>query len=165
MTADLTAQDHRGSPRDSLARNDGLEDLLQPIVTDLIALALYAKNAHWNVSGPGFRSAHLALDELVATALLVADLVAERLKALEFAVDGSPQAVATRADTAVPTFCPVGSSVSDTLTWVASLIDDVTTSIRQAAGRVGQTDQPTVDLLNTITLDLEKQKWLLRSEL
>lgn len=165
MTADLTVQHHRGSPSDSMTRNESVDDLLQPIVADLLALALYAKNAHWNVSGPGFRSAHLALDELAATSLLVADSVAERLKALGFAVDGSPQAVATRADAAVPVACPVGSTVPDTLAWVASLIDDVTTSVRRAAGRVGQADQPTGDLLNTITLDLEKQKWLLRSEL
>jgi starvation-inducible DNA-binding protein len=165
MTVDLTAQVHRGDPSDPMARNEGVADLLQPVVADLIALALYAKNAHWNVSGPGFRSAHLALDELVATTLLVTDSVAERLKALGLPVDGSPQAVATRADVLVPVVCPAGSTVTDTLSWVASLVDDVTTSIRRAAGRVGQTDAPTGDLLNTITLDLEKQKWLLRSEL
>lgn len=165
MAADLTTENHRHSPSHPMVQTGTVGDHLQPIVTDLIVLSLWTKDAHWNVSGPGFRSAHLALDELVATTLSAADSVAERLKALGLAVDGSPQAVTARIDAGPAAVRPAGNTVPDTLPWVVRLIDDVTTSIRGAAGHVGQTDAPTGDLLNTITLDLEKQKWLLNSEL
>ncbi|MFJ6120357.1 ferritin-like domain-containing protein [Streptomyces sp. NPDC092129] len=37
-----------------------------------------AKQAHWNVYGPRFRSVHLQLDEVVATTRGYADRIAER---------------------------------------------------------------------------------------
>ncbi|MBE1876529.1 Dps family protein [Myceligenerans pegani] len=164
MIADLAAQDHPDGPASSTAQAESVAGLLQPVVADLIVLVLYAKNAHWNVSGPGFRSAHLALDELVVITSSAADSVAERLRALGVGVDGTPQAVTTRMATVSPVAHPTGTTVPVMLSWVADLIGIVTTRLRAAAGRVGQTDAPTGDLLNAITLDLEKQKWLLSSE-
>ncbi|HEX2297396.1 MAG TPA: ferritin-like domain-containing protein, partial [Pseudonocardiaceae bacterium] len=52
--------------------------VLQATLVDLIDLSLIAKQAHWNVVGSNFRSAHLQLDELVATARQYVDEVAER---------------------------------------------------------------------------------------
>src|SRR4051812_25448596 len=41
---------------------------LDVTLLDFINLALLAKQAHWNVAGPMFRSLHLLLDELVELA-------------------------------------------------------------------------------------------------
>ena len=53
-------------------------DTLRATVVDLIDLSLVAKQAHWNVIGPNFRSVHLALDELVTAARDFTDAAAER---------------------------------------------------------------------------------------
>ena len=38
---------------------------LQQALVDLTALSLQGKQAHWNIEGPGFRSLHLHLDEII----------------------------------------------------------------------------------------------------
>ena len=53
-------------------------NVLQATLVDLLDLSLIAKQAHWNVVGPHFRSAHLQLDELVDIARGYVDRVAER---------------------------------------------------------------------------------------
>lgn len=160
-----TPDDSRDDSRGSAVGVTGVDDLLQLVVADLVVLSLYGKNAHWNVSGPGFRSAHLALDDLVANASSAADSVAERLRALGHAVDGTPQAVAAWTSP-VPT-APLsgGSAVPETVRWIADLTDAVAIRIRGAAVHVAAVDAPTGDLLNAVIMDLEKQKWLLGSEL
>jgi starvation-inducible DNA-binding protein len=45
-----------------------VHDDLQATVVELIELSLQGKQAHWNVTGPLFRSVHLELDEIVETA-------------------------------------------------------------------------------------------------
>ncbi|WP_276206892.1 Dps family protein, partial [Streptomyces niveiscabiei] len=55
---------------------------LQGALVDLIDLSLVAKQVHWNVVGPRFRSVHLQLDEVVDVARLHSDTVAERASAL-----------------------------------------------------------------------------------
>lgn len=52
---------------------------LQAALVELVDLALVGKQAHWNVTGPQFRSVHLELDEIVALARASSDRVAERI--------------------------------------------------------------------------------------
>lgn len=47
-----------------------------------------AKQAHWSVVGPRFRSIHLALDEVVTDARAFTDEVAERATAVGVSPDG-----------------------------------------------------------------------------
>src|SRR5690625_1238918 len=70
---------------------------LQGALVDIIDLSLSAKQAHWNVYGPHFRSLHLQLDETVATARAAGDLIAERAAAIGVAPDGRPSAVAAES--------------------------------------------------------------------
>ena len=62
---------------------------LQQALVDLIDLSLQAKQAHWNVYGPQFRSVHLQLDDVVADVRTWSDDVAERL----VAIGGTPEAL------------------------------------------------------------------------
>ncbi|MEV6552039.1 ferritin-like domain-containing protein [Streptomyces sp. NPDC051597] len=55
---------------------------LQATLADLLDLSLVAKQAHWNVYGPRFRSVHAQLDEAATVARNHADTVAERAAAL-----------------------------------------------------------------------------------
>lgn len=43
-------------------------DASQGALVDLVDLSLVAKQIHWNVVGPRFRSVHLQLDEVADTA-------------------------------------------------------------------------------------------------
>jgi starvation-inducible DNA-binding protein len=62
---------------------EGTRDLsgaLNPLLADLFALYLKAKNFHWHVSGPHFRDYHLLLDEHADQILATTDAVAERVR-------------------------------------------------------------------------------------
>ena len=56
-----------------------------------------AKQVHWNVVGPRFRSVHLQLDEVVATARKHSDTVAERASAIGVTPDGRAATVAAQS--------------------------------------------------------------------
>ncbi|MBC8066391.1 MAG: DNA starvation/stationary phase protection protein, partial [Chlorobia bacterium] len=67
---------------------------LQPVLSDLIALGLIVKQAHWNVTGSSFRAVHLQLDEIWATVQTNVDEVAERLSTLAVSPAGQANEVA-----------------------------------------------------------------------
>ena len=67
---------------------------LQDTLVELTDLALQAKQAHWNVTGPNFRPVHLHLDELTADVRAASDEVAERAAAIGYYPDGRASTVA-----------------------------------------------------------------------
>src|SRR5690606_36990153 len=71
-----------------------VSEALQGALADLVDLALVAKQIHWNVVGPRFRTIHLQLDEVVALARKHSDTVAERAAALGVPPDGRAATVA-----------------------------------------------------------------------
>ena len=62
---------------------------LQDTLSDFIDLTLQAKQAHWNVVGPRFRSLHLQLDQLVEHTRRFSDAIAERIVILGQPAHGS----------------------------------------------------------------------------
>src|SRR5215471_18197914 len=78
-----------------------VSEALQGALVDLIDLSLVAKQLHWNVVGPRFRSVHLQLDEVVNLARLHADTVAERASAIGVPPDG--RAVTVSATSGIAT--------------------------------------------------------------
>src|SRR2546423_1157866 len=82
------------------------------------ALQLIAKQAHWNVVGPNFRSAHLQLDELVDTARQYVDQVAERANAIGVSPNGKAKTVVESSG--VPEYPDNWQSVEST---VAAIVD------------------------------------------
>lgn len=131
--------------------------VLQSALADLIDLSLIGKQAHWNVTGTHFRSVHLELDELIATARTASDDVAERLRAVGGVPDGRAATVAK------------DSQISDP---GAGLLDDdktivlVTEAIARVADRIEDSlpalegDLPTQDLLISIVAALNKAGWM-----
>ena len=71
------------------ALENGVAFRLQHSLVELIDLGLHAKQAHWNVVGPNFRSLHAQFDEISDMARLKADAVAERLAALRVSPNGT----------------------------------------------------------------------------
>ena len=62
---------------------DTLVQNLQKVLVDLVELHLQGKQAHWNLVGTNFRDLHLQLDSIVDIAREAADMIAERMRALD----------------------------------------------------------------------------------
>lgn len=61
-----------------------------------IDLGLVGKQVHWSLTGSGFRSIHLQLDDVVATARMYQDTAAERAVAIGLLPDGRADTVQER---------------------------------------------------------------------
>ncbi|MEU0131687.1 MULTISPECIES: DNA starvation/stationary phase protection protein [unclassified Streptomyces] len=137
-------------------------DALQGALVDLVDLSLVAKQVHWNVVGPRFRSVHLQLDEVVDTARQHSDTVAERASAVGVNPDGRSRTLAkTTAIDAVPDgWIKDGDAVR-------VLVDALRVVIDRMRERIEATDEPdpiSQDILITLTADLEKHAWMFQAE-
>ncbi|WP_405408274.1 Dps family protein [Streptomyces decoyicus] len=135
---------------------------LQGALVDLVDLSLVAKQVHWNVVGPRFRSVHLQLDDVVASARQHADTVAERASAIGVSPDG-------RAGTVAET-----SGISEiTDGWikdvdvVQAMVDALSAVIGRMRERISVTADPdpvSQDIFIGLTADLEKHHWMFQAE-
>ncbi|MEU0300324.1 DNA starvation/stationary phase protection protein [Streptomyces sp. NPDC006175] len=137
-------------------------DALQGALVDLVDLSLVAKQVHWNVVGPRFRSVHLQLDEVVDTARQHSDTVAERASAIGVNPDGRSRTLAkTTAIDVVP-----DGWIKD-VDAVRVLVDALRVVIDRMRERIEATDEPdpiSQDILITLTADLEKHAWMFQAE-
>lgn len=135
---------------------------LQGALVDLVDLSLVAKQVHWNVVGPRFRSVHLQLDEVVDTARQHSDTVAERASALGVNPDGRSGTIArTTAIASVPE-----GWVKD-VDAVRTLVDALGVVIGRMRERIDVTGDPdpvSQDILIALTADLEKHAWMFQAE-
>ncbi|MGW7285971.1 Dps family protein [Streptomyces sp. NPDC054847] len=137
-------------------------DALKGALVDLVDLGLVAKQVHWNVVGPRFRSVHLQLDEVVDTARQHSDMVAERASAIGVAPDGRAATVAARS--------AIGSVpegwIKD-VDVVRTMIDSLGSVIGHMRERIEATAEPdpvSQDILIQLTADLEKHAWMFQAE-
>lgn len=138
-------------------------DDLQATLVDLIDLALQAKQAHWNVTGGNFRSVHLQLDEMMTEYRAWSDVVAERIVAIGVAADGRARTV---ADGSVLPVFPDGT-VGDRAV-VELFVERLETSagaFRERMDRLGDPDPVSEDILIGIVAGIEKQLWMVRTQL
>ncbi|MBM7442599.1 MULTISPECIES: DNA starvation/stationary phase protection protein [unclassified Streptomyces] len=137
-------------------------DALQGALVDLVDLSLVAKQVHWNVVGPRFRSVHLQLDEVVDTARQHSDTVAERASAIGVNPDGRSRTLAkTTAIDSVP-----DGWIKD-VDAVRVLVDALRVVIDRMRERIEATDEPdpiSQDILITLTAELEKHAWMFQAE-
>ncbi|MEV4680331.1 Dps family protein [Streptomyces kurssanovii] len=137
-------------------------DALKGALVDLVDLGLVAKQVHWNVVGPRFRSVHLQLDEVVDTARQHSDMVAERASAMGVAPDGRAATVA--AQSAIGSV-PEGW-IKD-VDVVRTMIDSLGAVIGRMRERIEATAEPdpvSQDILIQLTADLEKHAWMFQAE-
>jgi starvation-inducible DNA-binding protein len=133
---------------------------LQGLLPELVALALYAKQAHWNVTGPGFLPIHVLTDEINADARAWADRVAERAVALDASVDARPATVAAAARP-----FPAGRiHDTDVLTEMAAVLDEVAATARGAVHDLEGTDPAAHGLTVEVLEGLDKYRWILRAQ-
>ncbi|MEV5509397.1 Dps family protein [Streptomyces orinoci] len=137
-------------------------DALQGALVDLVDLSLVAKQVHWTVVGPRFRSVHLQLDEVVASARTHMDTVAERASALGIAPDGRAETVAKTSG-----IDPVGGGWNKDADVVRIMVEALGAVIGRMRERIRATDEPdpvTQDILIELTADLEKHHWMFQAE-
>jgi starvation-inducible DNA-binding protein len=136
--------------------------ILQAALVDLLALGLEAKQAHWNVQGPNFRSVHLQLDEVVTDLIAWQDEVAERISAIGGSPDGRPGTIAQTAQV---------ESLPDGYLKVEAVVGQFTDRLTGAARRIEanltalDADLPSQDVLIGIVAGLDKAAWFFRAQL
>lgn len=136
--------------------------VLQATLVDLVDLSLVAKQAHWNVVGPNFRSAHLQLDELVAAARQFVDDVAERANAIGVSPNGKAKTVVESSG--IPHYPDNWQSVESTVAAVVEILAELITRLRKRIDETDKSDLVTQDLLIEITRELEKQHWMWQAQ-
>ncbi|MEU5958893.1 DNA starvation/stationary phase protection protein [Streptomyces sp. NPDC047525] len=139
-----------------------VSDALQGALVDLVDLSLVAKQIHWNVVGTRFRSVHLQLDEVVDTARLHSDTVAERASTLGVSPDGRAATVARSSGIA-----EVADGWVKDADAVGTLVDAlgaVITRMRERVEATGEADPVSQDIFIGITADLEKHHWMFQAE-
>ena len=151
--------------RSTLAPADqqAVAERLQPLVVDLVELALTGKQLHWNVVGDRFKSVHEHLDELVDQYRLWSDDVAERLTSIGVAPDGRVQRVAgdSPEDPAPETW----SHQTEVVGVMTNRVEAVARRTRERLEGLGDIDAPSEDLLIEILDGLEMQLWMLSAQL
>jgi starvation-inducible DNA-binding protein len=132
----------------------------QKLLPELVALALHAKQAHWNVTGPGFLPLHTLTDQLSVDAHAWADRVAERAVALGFAVDARPPTVAA----ATGPF-PAGHVRDREVTSeLITILDTVATTGRESVDALEDTDPVTEGLILDVLGGLDGYRWMFRAQ-
>jgi starvation-inducible DNA-binding protein len=138
-------------------------DQLQATLVELIDLSLLGKQLHWTLVGPLFKALHEHLDELVDAWREQADMVAERAVAIGFWPDGQNAAVAAGSELA-----PVergGLEDHVVIRELAARLADVAERVRGRMDRLGELDAASQDVLIEVLRELEKQLWMVRSQL
>jgi starvation-inducible DNA-binding protein len=136
--------------------------VLQATLVDLIDLSLTAKQAHWNVVGTNFRSAHLQLDELVSAARQYTDDVAERANAIGVSPNGKARTVVESSG--VPEYPDDWQTAEATVAAVVAILGEVIKRLRERIEETDKTDLVTQDLLIEIAAELEKQHWMWQAQ-
>lgn len=137
--------------------------LLQGILVDLVNLSIQGKQAHWNVTGPMFRPLHEMFDEMVDQYRKWYDDVAERIRALGEAPDGRLQTV-TR-DSRVEEIPSDLIRDVDAIAMLTNRVKALIERTRKDLDHLGALDLVTQDRVIGIVEGLEKQVWMLRSQI
>lgn len=156
----MTVLTHPAGAEDSNARESARS--LQKTLASAIDLALQAKQAHWNVVGHHFRSAHLQLDEVVEILREATDEIAERIATLGVAASGNAADVAEGS--ALEPF-PHGFQDSDqALRIFHDRLQGFVAQARELQPRLAELDPVSEDLVIGILGRIEKAGWMLQAQ-
>lgn len=137
-------------------------EALQGELVDLVDLSLDAKQVHWNVVGPRFRTVHLQLDDVVATARQYSDMFAERASALGVSPDG--RAATVSAGSSIGTVKEGWLKDDDAVATLVAALSSVISKARERMAAVGKADPVTEDIFIQLTGELEKEHWMFVAE-
>jgi starvation-inducible DNA-binding protein len=123
-----------------------------------------AKQAHWNVHGPGFIELHLLFDEVYNAAIEWADLCAERLVALGGVADGRVQTVSEKTE-----LLPYKNEFERGLDHAGALAEalaaygEIVRDLIDASAKIG--DATTSDVFTEISRGVDDHLWKVEAHL
>jgi len=134
---------------------------LSKLLADTYTLYLKTHNYHWNVTGPMFQTLHLMFEEQYNELWAATDLVAERIRALDFPAPGTYSAYAKLSSIKEDAGIPAAEEM------VRNLVKGHETVVKTArslyAVAEDADDEATADLLTQRIQVGEKTSWMLRS--
>lgn len=134
---------------------------LSKLLADTYTLYLKTHNYHWNVTGPMFQTLHLMFEEQYNELWVAVDLVAERIRALDFPAPGTYAAYAKLSS------IKEDAGVPDAEDMVRNLVKGHETVVKTARSLFpvaeDASDEATADLLTQRIQVGEKTSWMLRS--
>ncbi len=155
----MTQQAVRVQPSFDANVATAVSQLLGTVVTELTALQINGKQAHWHVRGKNFLAVHELFDALVDHAHEWTDLAAERVVALGLPVDARLQTVAAQTQSAKLTagFVPADQIIREVL----AQIDVALAAVTRAVTGLGEIDPASQDVSIEIQRGLEKDRWFI----
>jgi len=134
---------------------------LSRLLADSYTLYLMTHNFHWNVKGPMFNTLHLMFMGQYTEQWNALDLIAERIRALDFPAPGTYKEFVKLASIKEVDGVPKATDM------IRLLVDAQEATARTARGLFAlvdkANDQPTADLLTQRLEVHEKTAWMLRS--
>ncbi len=142
-----------------------LIELLNGVLSQSIDLYTQAKQAHWNVKGRRFISAHELFEDVAKHLSEHSDDIAERVAALGGFVRGTARQVAEHSD--LPEFNPDSLSAHDCLEALVEHLAAHSRTLRECIERSADElkDPITEDLLVEVLREVEFDLWLLETHL
>lgn len=134
---------------------------LSSLLADSYTLYLMTHNFHWNVKGPMFNTLHLMFMGQYTEQWNALDLIAERIRALDFPAPGTYKEFVQLASIKEVDGVPKATEMIKLLVNAQETVARTARSLFPVVEKAN--DQPTMDLL-TQRLDIhEKTAWMLRS--
>jgi starvation-inducible DNA-binding protein len=164
MTTMATSHELRHATKNDLSELIRAEvvPLLNQRLADAIDLQLQAKQAHWNVKGPGFIALHELFDRVVEHAAGAADLLAERVVQLGGTAEGTIRIAARRSE--LDEYPHGIASGRDHVAALASALAAFGTRTRRAIDEAAeQCDAASADLLTEIVRGNDKLLWFVEA--
>jgi len=135
-------------------------DLLNNNLTEVIALTLAVKQAHWNLKGPGFIGVHELLDEVADRLREGADLIAERAVILGGIARGTLEVAADTA--AMPAYPVEETDIQKHITELKDRFLMVGEKLRAAMASADEAgDEDTADILTEVSRQIDKDAWFI----
>ena len=140
---------------------EGIAKNLSKLLADTYSLYLKTHGFHWNITGPMFNTLHTMFETEYNELWTAADVIAERIRALDVYAPGSYTQFAKL------TSIPEETGVPDWKGMVQQLVEGHETAARTARATFKAADkaddQPTADLATQRMQEHEKTAWMLRS--
>lgn len=136
--------------------------LLNARLADTLDLRNAAKQAHWNVRGPGFIALHELFDQITARLAAHADEIAERVTALGGVAQGTTQAVG-----AASTLAAYPADATAQADHIAALSDRLAAYGKLVRAAIDEADEAgdkdTADLFTGISRAIDKDLWFVEA--
>ena len=138
-----------------------IADGLSRLLADTYTLYLKTHSFHWNVTGPKFNSLHLMFEAQYTELWGAADVIAERIRSLDFPAPGSysqfVKLSTVKEESGQPEWKEMVQQLVDGHETVARTARDVFKAADAA------NDQSSADLVTQRMQEHEKTAWMLRS--